>query len=68
MGNFSHMAASRNFSKNTRKVNFQPVSNIELFPTHMELELSILGIARKLMKDVVHLWRWNFEKKLFFFL
>jgi hypothetical protein len=22
----------------------------------------VLGIAKKLVKDVVHLWRWNFEK------
>jgi hypothetical protein len=34
----------------------------------MESELSILGIAEKLVKDVIHLWKWNFGKKQFLFL
>jgi hypothetical protein len=48
--------------KNTYKLNFQPVSNIELFPIQTELELGVLGIAKKLVKDVVHPWRRDFEK------
>jgi hypothetical protein len=28
----------------------------------MESKLGVLGIAGKLVKDVVHLWRQNFEK------
>jgi hypothetical protein len=28
----------------------------------MELELDVLVVARKLVKDVVHLWRRKFEK------
>jgi hypothetical protein len=44
-------------------LNLQPISNIELFPTHTESELGVLGIAEKLAKDVVHLWRRNFEKR-----
>jgi hypothetical protein len=47
-------------------LNLQPISNIELFPTHTESELGVLGIAEKLAKDVVHLWRRNFEKIIFF--
>jgi hypothetical protein len=49
------MVASRSSSKNTQTLNFQPISNIELFPTHTELELGMLGIAGKLAKDVAHL-------------
>jgi hypothetical protein len=53
--------ASRSSSKFIEKLNLQPVSNIELFLTHTKSELDVLGIARKLMKDVIHLWRRNFE-------
>jgi hypothetical protein len=28
----------------------------------MEIELGMFGIAEKLVKGVVHLWRWNYEK------
>jgi hypothetical protein len=55
MGNASHMAPSTSSSKNIEKLNLQPISNIELFLTHIELELGIFGIARKLVKDVVHI-------------
>jgi hypothetical protein len=50
-------------SKNARKMILQPVSNIELSQTHTQLELDVHGVAGKLMKDVVHLWRENFEGK-----
>jgi hypothetical protein len=45
MDDVSHMAASRNPSKYIRKLNLQPVSNIELFLTHTKLELEVLGVA-----------------------
>ena len=50
-------------SKNARKMILQPISNIELSQTHTQLELDMHGVAGKLMKDVVHLWRENFEGK-----
>jgi hypothetical protein len=43
MGNVNHMAASKSSSKITEKLNLQPVLNIELFLTHMELELDMLA-------------------------
>jgi hypothetical protein len=54
MGNAGHMATSRNSSKNAGISNLQPVSNIKLFPTHLESELGVLGVAIKLVKDEVH--------------
>jgi hypothetical protein len=66
MGNVSHMATSRSSSKITKKLNLQPISNTELFPTHKKLELDVLGFAKKLVKDVIHLRRLNFEKIIFF--
>jgi hypothetical protein len=57
------MATPWSSSKTTRKLNLQPISNIELFPAHVELELGMLGVAGKLVKDVIHLWSqkfWNF--------
>jgi hypothetical protein len=47
----------KNSSKNTKKLNLQPISNTELFPTHKKLELDVLGFAKKLVKDVIHLRR-----------
>jgi hypothetical protein len=35
--------------------------NIELFQIHTELELGMLGVAKKLVKDVVYSWKWSFE-------
>jgi hypothetical protein len=63
------VAASRSFSKiNTRKVNLQLVLEIELFMTHTKLRLDVLSVVRKLVKDVVHPLRRDFEKKKFLFL
>ena len=59
------MAAFRSSLKIIEKLNLQPVSNIELFPIHAELELGVLGIARKLVKDVIYLWWYNFGKIIF---
>jgi hypothetical protein len=42
-------------SKNTRKLSLHPILIIELFPIHTELELGVLGVAGKLVKDVVQL-------------
>jgi hypothetical protein len=56
------MAVSRSSSKITRKLNLQLVLNIKLFMTPTESESDMLGIVGKLVKDVVHLWRRNFEK------
>jgi hypothetical protein len=53
--------------KNTKKMNFQPILNIELFLTHIKLELGVLGIIGKLVNDVVHLWRQNFGNIIVFF-
>jgi hypothetical protein len=55
--------ASRSFSIITRKLSLQPILNIGLFPTHTKLELGVLGVAEKLAKDVVQLWKQNFEKQ-----
>jgi hypothetical protein len=40
-------------------------SCFELSLTHVELESGMLGIAKKLVKDVIQLWWQNFEKKSF---
>jgi hypothetical protein len=47
LGNVSHVLACRSSSKNTRKMNLQLISNIELFQTHMGLKLSVLAICWK---------------------
>jgi hypothetical protein len=51
MGDVSYMAISKSSSKITKKLNFQPILNIKLFPTHIESELGMLGIAKKLRKS-----------------
>jgi hypothetical protein len=66
MGNVGHMVASRSSSKITKKLNLQPILNIELFSTLIESELGVLGIVKKLAKDVVHLWWRKFGKINFF--
>jgi hypothetical protein len=48
------MAASKNSQKVIRKLNLQHVLNIDLFPIHIVLELDMLCVARKLVKDIVH--------------
>ena len=56
LDNVSYMATSRSSLKITKKNEFATRLNIELFPTHMELELDMLGVAKKLVKNVVHSW------------
>jgi hypothetical protein len=50
------MATSKSTSRNTRNLNLESFSNIELFWTHIGLDLDMLGIARKLVKDVIQFW------------
>jgi hypothetical protein len=50
------MVASRSSSKLKRILNLLPVLNIELFPTHTKSKLDLLGVARKLVRDVIHMW------------
>jgi hypothetical protein len=50
-------------SKNTKKLNFQPLSNIELFLMHMDLELSVLGIFEKACKSCISLMEAKFWRK-----
>jgi hypothetical protein len=48
-----------------QKIQENPILNIELFPIHMEMELGMLDVAGKLVKDVVQLrWR-NFLQDQF---
>jgi hypothetical protein len=48
------MAACRNFSETTRKMNLIPVLNKASPQAHIESELNELGVPGKLMKYVVH--------------
>jgi hypothetical protein len=52
---FSPWAACRSSLENTRKMNLIPVLNKTLPRVHMESELGVLGVHRKLVKYVVHL-------------
>jgi hypothetical protein len=49
LGNFSHMDAYRISSKNTRKMDLQPILNKTSPWAHMELEFDVLGVAEKLV-------------------
>ena len=60
MSKVGYMATSKSSSKNIEKLNFQSILNIELYLAHTKLKLDV--IAGKLVKDVVNLWRWNYEK------
>jgi hypothetical protein len=61
------MTASRSSSKITRKLNLQPIPNIEIILTQIESQLGVLDVVEKLVKDAVHLYRTNFEKNNNFF-
>jgi hypothetical protein len=52
---FSHMAACRSSSKNTRKMSLIPVFNRNLPQAHTELEFDVLGVHGMLVKYVAHL-------------
>jgi hypothetical protein len=62
LGNISHVVAFRSSSKSIRKLNLQLISNNEFFQIHTKLELGMLDVVGKLVIDIIHLWRWNFEK------
>jgi hypothetical protein len=67
LGSFSHMAACRSSSKNSGKMSLTLVLNKNSPRAHMESELGVLGVHRKLVKYVVHSSKKEIEKKLFFF-
>jgi hypothetical protein len=48
------MVVCRSSSENTRKMNLQPILNKNSPWTHIELEFDVFGVARKLVKYVVH--------------
>jgi hypothetical protein len=52
------MVAFTSFPKITKNLDLQTVLNIELFPTHMKSKLVVLGVAGKLIEDVVHWGGW----------
>jgi hypothetical protein len=54
LGSFSHMAACRSSSENTRKMTLLPVFNRPSPRAHTESKLDVLGVHRKLVKYVVH--------------
>jgi hypothetical protein len=54
LGSFSQMAACRSSSKNTWKMSLILVFNKNSPRVHMESELGVLGVHRKLVKYVVH--------------
>jgi hypothetical protein len=56
------MAAYRSSSENKRKMNLIPLLNKTLPRAHVELVLDVLGIPRKLVKYVIHLFL-KIEKK-----
>jgi hypothetical protein len=60
------LIAFRSSSENIRKMNSQPISNKNLPPAHMELELGMLSGARKLVKDTIHSRQKKIGKNLFF--
>jgi hypothetical protein len=54
LGNFSHMAACRSSSENTRKMSLIPVFNKNSPWAHTVPELGVLGVHGKLAKYVIH--------------
>jgi hypothetical protein len=52
---FSHMAACRSSLENIGKINLIPFFNKNLPRAHIESELDVLGIHKRLVKYVVHL-------------
>jgi hypothetical protein len=61
------MAAYKSFSQNTRKMSLQPLLN-KNSQAHTESKIDVLGVARKLVKYVVHFKKRRKKKtNLFFF-
>jgi hypothetical protein len=65
---FSHMAACRSSSENTRKMSLIPVFNKTSPRAHTESELDVLSVHGKLVKYVVNSSKrknWKKNKKIF---
>jgi hypothetical protein len=54
LGSFSHMAACRSSSENSRKLSLQADLNKNSPCVHPKSKLDVLGVAGKLMKYVIH--------------
>jgi hypothetical protein len=67
LGSFSHMAACRSSSENTRKMSSIPVFNKNLPQAHTESKLDMLGVHGKLVKYVVHLSKSKNWKEIKFY-
>jgi hypothetical protein len=66
LGSFSHMAACRSSSENTRKMSLIPIFNKNSPWAHTKSELDVLGVHGKLVKYVVHLSKRKNWKKIIF--
>jgi hypothetical protein len=51
------MVSYRKFSKNIRKMNLQPILNKNSPQAYAKLGFDMLGVAKKLVKYVVHLFK-----------
>jgi hypothetical protein len=60
------MVACRSSSENTGKMNLIPIFNKNLPRAHMESEFDVLGVHKKLVKNVVHLCKRKKIKKINF--
>jgi hypothetical protein len=54
LGSFSHMAACRSSSENTKRMSLISIFNKTSPWAHTKSELDVLGIHGKLVKYVVH--------------
>jgi hypothetical protein len=59
------MAAYRSSSNNIGKLNFQPILYKNSPQAHTKLEFDLLGVAKELVRYVLHLSQKKFEKKHF---
>jgi hypothetical protein len=66
LGCFSHMAACRSFLENTWKMSLILVFKKNSPRAHMESELNVLGVHRKLVKYIVHSSKRKNWKKFIF--
>jgi hypothetical protein len=66
LGSFSHMAACRSSLKNSWKMSLILVFNKNLPRAHIESELDVLGVYRKLVNYVVHSSKRKNWKKIIF--
>jgi hypothetical protein len=63
LGGFSHVITYRGSSKNTRKMNLQPILNKNSPWAHMKSKLDVFGVVGKLVKYVVYLSKKNLKEK-----